>query len=67
MKRYDDGLYECPICKQKFTRDEMGWSYDCHGITYRLLCFNCLEAVYDEKGYDGEYYDESDENIWDED
>ncbi len=61
---YEDDTVECPICKKRFKRSEMQWSYDCHGITYRLLCASCLMEVYDEKGYDGEYYDESDETIW---
>lgn len=54
----------CPICKKEFEREDMAFSYDCHGIPFRLLCFNCLEKVEEEKGYDGEYYTEADENIW---
>lgn len=54
----------CPICKKEFEREDMAFSRDCHGIPFRLLCFNCLEKVEEEKGYDGEYYTELDENIW---
>lgn len=51
----------CPVCNKEYDRKDMNFSRDCHGITYRLLCFDCLEKIYEEKGYDGEYYDEADE------
>ena len=51
----------CPECSKEYDRKDMNFSRDCHGITYRLLCFDCLEKIYEEKGYDGEYYDEYDE------
>lgn len=35
---------------------------DCHGITFRLVCFGCYEKVM-AKGYDGAYYTEADECI----
>lgn len=53
---------ECPVCKCKFLREDMIFTRDCHGITYRLVCFNCYDKVM-EKGYDGEYYTEADECI----
>ena len=53
----------CPICGRLFDRVDMAWSTDCHGITFRLLCYDCWEKVMDEKGYDGEYYTELDECI----
>ena len=53
----------CPICKGEFDRQDMLFSHDCHGIPFRLICFNCYEKVMNEKGYDGEYYTELDENI----
>lgn len=40
----------------------MLFTKDCHGITYRLVCYNCYKKLMD-KGYDGEYYDASDENL----
>lgn len=40
----------------------MLFTKDCHGITYRLVCYNCYKKLMD-KGYDGEYYDVSDENL----
>ena len=42
----------------------MDFTYDCHGIPFRLVCFECYDKIMDEKGYDGEYYTELDENIW---
>ena len=56
---------ECPVCGKEFERGEMTWSYDCHGITFRLLCYDCWDKIWDEKGYDGEYYTSLDENIYD--
>ena len=41
----------------------MVWTYDCHGITYRLVCYKCYDRIMEEKGYDGEFYTELDENI----
>lgn len=55
--------FKCPICGKEFAREDMEFSMDCHGIPFRLLCFGCIDAIYDEKGYDGEYYDETQENI----
>ena len=40
----------------------LAWTYDCQGITFRLLCQDCWETAM-EKGYDGEYYDERDEYL----
>ena len=51
---------ECPICKGEFLREDMTFTRDCHGITYRLVCFDCYDKVMG-KGYDGEYYTEADE------
>lgn len=55
-------LRMCPICKRDVDRDEMAFTYDCHGIPFRLVCFGCYDKLM-EKGYDGEYYTELDENI----
>lgn len=51
----------CPECGEEVERCDMNWTYDCHGITMQLLCWKCWQKVMDEKGYDGEYYDENDE------
>jgi len=42
----------------------MTFTKDCHGISFRLVCGSCYERLM-AKGYDGEYYDESDEQIED--
>lgn len=57
----NDRYYRCPECNRVFDREDMMWSYDCHGILYRLLCPECYERIMDDVGYDGEYYDERDE------
>ena len=56
-------LRVCPVCEREVERKDMNFSRDCHGITFRLLCWDCLEKIYEEKGYDGEYYTEADECI----
>ena len=53
---------ECPVCRGEFLREDMTFTRDCHGITYRLVCFDCYDKVMG-KGYDGEYYTEADECI----
>lgn len=52
----------CPICNKTVDRSDMGFTRDCHGITYRLVCWDCYDKLM-EKGYDGEYYTEADECI----
>lgn len=61
MRNVDTDLRMCPECGKEYDRKDMEFSRDCHGITYRLLCFDCLERIYEEKGFDGEYYTEADE------
>ena len=50
----------CPVCKKEVDRSEMSFTRDCYGITFRLVCWDCYDELM-EKGYDGEYYDETDE------
>ncbi len=57
----------CAICGKEHDRNEMTFTHDCHGIPFRLVCFECYVKVMEEKGYDGECYTELDENIWGED
>lgn len=52
----------CPCCNEKIKRQDMNYTRDCHGITYRLVCFRCYEKLM-AKGYDGEYYLEAYECI----
>lgn len=52
----------CPVCGKEFQREDMTFTRDCHGITFRLVCFDCYDKVMG-KGYDGAYYTEADECI----
>lgn len=54
----------CPVCEGLYERASMQFTHDCHGIPFRLVCSGCYEKIMDSKGYDGEYYSEADENIW---
>lgn len=54
----------CPTCGKEVYRDEMDFTRDCHGIPFRLVCLDCYTELM-AKGYDGEYYDERDEQIED--
>lgn len=52
----------CKCCNKEVNRQEMNFTKDCYGITFRLVCFDCWKKLM-EKGYDGEYYTEADECI----
>ena len=52
----------CQCCNREVERKDMEFTRDCHGITFRLVCFDCYEKLM-AKGYDGQYYTESDECI----
>ena len=52
----------CSYCKKEVERADMLFTTDCHGIPFRLVCFDCYEKLM-QKGYDGEYYTEADECI----
>ena len=55
----------CPVCGRETPREDMDFTYDCHGIPYRLVCYGCYDKLMD-KGYDGEHYTEADECLdWD--
>lgn len=56
----DDDKRICPVCEKEYDRSDMYFTRDCHGITFRLLCYKCYDKVM-AKGYDGQYYDERDE------
>ena len=62
MNKKEKDLRICPECGREVERAEMDFTRDCHGITFRLLCLDCYEQAMS-KGYDGEYYDEMDEQI----
>ena len=78
MKYPEPVEYECPVCKKKIMYDECmrgvmylndevvaELTHDCHGIPFRTVCCKCADEIYEKKGYDGEYYTELDECIWD--
>ena len=52
----------CPVCGKEVERNYMEFTRDCHGITFRLVCWDCYDKLM-EKGYDGQYYTEADECI----
>lgn len=41
----------CPCCNKGVERQNMDFTRDCHGITFRLVCFDCYEKFM-AKGYD---------------
>lgn len=58
----------CEICEKEVNYldgDYLHLTHDCHGIPFRHVCDDCYEKIM-ERGYDGEYYSEYDENIYDE-
>ncbi|MCM1181482.1 MAG: hypothetical protein NC347_14600 [Clostridium sp.] len=54
----------CPVCNAEVDREDMDFTRDCHGITFRLVCYRCWKRLMS-KGYDGEYYTDEDEQIED--
>lgn len=32
----------CPVCGKEFHREDMDFTRDCHGITFRLVCFDSM-------------------------
>lgn len=52
----------CPVCDREVDRSNMTFTRDCHGITFRLVCWKCYQKVM-AKGYDGQYYSETDEHF----
>ena len=34
----------CPCCNKEVERKGMEFTRDCHGITFRLVCFDCYEG-----------------------
>lgn len=58
----DKDLRQCPCCNGIYERQDMEFTRDCHGITFRLVCYKCYPKLM-AKGYDGVYYTEADECI----
>lgn len=59
-RQMEEDVRICPICNKEVSRADMYFTRDCHGITFRLVCFECYPKLM-AKGYDGEYYTELDE------
>jgi len=57
-----DGMHICKNCEKEFKREDMLYTKDCQGIAFRLVCHKCYDILMHE-GYDGQYYDERDENL----
>lgn len=57
-----DDIRMCENCEREVKREDMLYTRDCHGITFRLVCCDCYSKLM-AKGYDGEYYTENDENF----
>ena len=50
----------CPVCGKEVNREDMEFTRDCHGIPFRLVCWDCYCEIMD-GGYDGQYYTSADE------
>ena len=35
----------CPTCGKEVVRDDMLFTHDCHGIPFRLVCFDCYDRL----------------------
>ncbi|MCL2227698.1 MAG: hypothetical protein FWB97_08750 [Oscillospiraceae bacterium] len=57
-----EDIRACNHCLKGFEREEMLFTKDCQGISYRLVCHKCYDILMS-GGYDGQYYDERDERI----
>lgn len=53
-------IQRCPVCNNEVDREDMDYTLDCDGITFRLVCCQCWEKIMS-KGYDEESYTEEDE------
>ena len=53
----------CPVCEKEVERADMTFTRDCHGISFRLVCWDCYSEIMEAAGYDGEYYTDADECI----
>ncbi len=40
-RNHDMPKLTCPVCGKAFQREDMLFTRDCHGITFRLVCFDC--------------------------
>lgn len=57
-------IRNCSACGKETERMEMLYTKDCHGILMRLVCMECYKKImHSGRGYDGQYYDERDEEF----
>ena len=61
MMPEEKDIRSCPVCEREVERADMDYTRDCHGITFRLVCHKCWKKLM-AKGYDGEYYDDTDDD-----
>ena len=53
----------CPKCGKETRPFEMWGTRDYWGISFRRVCTECYDRIMTTTGYDGEKYDERDENL----
>ena len=41
-ENYED-MRMCPVCNRIRPRSDMLFTHDCHGITFRLVCWECYD------------------------
>lgn len=58
-KKRSTDIRTCPVCGHTVQRSDMQFTRDCNGIPFRLVCWDCYDQLM-AKGYDGEYYRDSD-------
>lgn len=39
----------CPVCGKEVERNDMNFTRDCHGITFRLVCYDCWEKLMEKR------------------
>ena len=48
----------CQCCNKEVERKDMEFTRDCHGLTFRPVCFDCYEKLI-AQAYYGQYYTEA--------
>ena len=42
---FENDIRTCQCCNKKIAHSDMLFTKDCHGITYRLVCYNCYKKL----------------------
>ena len=63
LRYYELAKENCPVCGAETRVIDTMRTRDCRGILFRRVCMKCYERIMETKGYDGEEYDERDENL----